>query len=135
MQTSAARRFRKSGFSVLAAYFVVFLTVEYVVERTHPVGKLIWLCAALPALPLVLVFFLMGRYLHEETDEYKRDLAVRCLLWGLGGAMSVQVFQSFLQIFGWTGRFVPFCELFVFVIMMLAAKLSYRAANRVPADA
>ncbi len=135
MQTAASRRLRTSASSVLACYFVVFLGINYLVFRDHPTGPLLWFFAALPTVPMVAVFMLLARYLRDERDGFKRELVIRCLLWGLAGSMSLHLFESFLRIFQWNGHFLPFTELYVFVGCMLAAKLSYRVANRVPADA
>jgi len=134
MMSPAARRYRKTGLSVLASYFVLFPLANYVAERRHPEGVVLWLLAAMPLLPIAVVVMLLGRYLREEKDGYKRDLAVRCLLWGSAGAVMVNLFSGFLKIFGWKGQLFPFTEVFLFALMMLATKLSYRVANRVPVD-
>ena len=118
----------------LAAYFVVFALSDYLVFRTQPTGASLWLLSALPVFPMLYVIALIGRYLREERDEFKRDLCVRCLLWGAAGAMAVDLLSGFLHIFGWKGQLVPFSELFVFAALMLAAKLTYRISHRVPAN-
>ena len=71
------------------------------------VGEL-FACAALPFLPLLTVFILTGAYLKAERDEFKRELVMRCLLWGAGASMSVNLFLGFLRIFGWSGQTPPF---------------------------
>ena len=134
MISRVARKFRKSGLIAVGAYEVLFLSADYVAYRIHPTGIELWMLAALPALPILIVIGLFGRYLRDEKDEYKRDLAVRCLLWGTVGMMIVNLFSTYLRIFGWNGQLFPFSELFVFLGFALAAKLSYRVANRVPAD-
>jgi len=134
MLSPAARRYRKTGLSVLVSYFVLFPVADYVALRTHPVGLVLCLLAVLPLLPIAVVLVLLGRYLSEEKDGYKRELTVRCLLWGTAGAVMVNLFSGFLRIFGWKGQLFPFTEFFVFALMMIAAKLSYRVADRVPAD-
>ena len=133
--TPASRTLRKQGLAVLALYFAVFFGTNFVVSRTHPAGPLLWFYAALPALPLIRIFVMLGQYLRAERDEYKRDLVIRCLLWGLAGAMSLHLFTGFLRIFAWSGQMPPFAELYVFTAFMLIPKISYRAANRIPADA
>lgn len=134
MLSRAARKYKKTSLSVMASYFVLFPLADYLALRTHPAGVPLWLLAAMPLLPIAVVLVLLGRYLRDEKDGYKRDLAVRCLLWGTAGAVMVNLFSGFLRIFGWKGQLFPFTEFFVFALMMLAAKLSYRVANRVPAD-
>jgi hypothetical protein len=134
MLSPVARKFRKTGLIVWSSYFVLFPIAEYIVARSHPSGGILFLLAALPVLPILAVIVLMGRYLRDEKDEYRRDLAVRCLLWGTAGALTINLFSSYLRIFGWSGQLFPFTEFFVFAGLMLVAKLSYRAANRVPKD-
>jgi hypothetical protein len=134
MQSIASRKLRSAGLKVVGCYFVLFAIADYVAIRVHPAGVSLWLLALLPVLPLVLVIMLMGRYLREERDEYKRDLMVRCVLWGSAGAMAVNFFVGFLRIFGWKGQTFPFIEFFVFALLMIAAKLTYRVANPTPAD-
>jgi len=134
MLSPVARKFRKTSFTVLAGYFVLFPVANYVADRTHPTGIVLWMLALLPVLPILGVISLMGQYLRNEKDGYKRDLAVRCLLWGTAGMMIVNLFSNYLRIFGWKGQLFPFSELFVFFGFMLAAKISYRMSNRVPAD-
>jgi hypothetical protein len=134
MQSLASRKFRKSSFAVLAGYFVVFFVTDYVVSRIHPAGALLWMLSSLPVLPLLICTVLFGRYLQVEKDGYKRDLAVRCLLWGTAGMVITNLFSGFLRIFGWKGQFFPFSEFFVFVLCLLAARISYRVADQVSAD-
>jgi hypothetical protein len=134
MQSPATRRLRKEGLMVMAVYFVVFPLSFYANSRLHPSGPLLWVLASLPVIPILIVIALMGRYLHDERDEYKRDLTVRCLLWGTAGCVACNMIAGFLTIYGWKGALPPFSGFWAFFIFMLAAKLSYRAANRVPAD-
>ena len=134
MLSPVARKFRKTSLSVLASYFVLFPAADYLAQRIHPAGVGLWLLAGVPLLPLLIVFVLMGYYLRDEKDEYKRDLMVRCLLWGTGAGVLANLFFGYLRVFGWKGQLFPFTEFFVFMVAMLAAKLSYRAADRVPAD-
>lgn len=133
METAVSRNFRKNGLRIVLCYFVVFLATFYANYKLHPVGPALWILASLPVVPLLSVIFLMGRYLRDERDEYKRDMVVRTLLWGTAGSMSVTLFSGYLRLFGWTGQFPPLTEFFTFVAFALIAKFSYRAANK-PAE-
>jgi L-asparagine transporter-like permease len=135
MLSPVARKFRKTSLTVLCSYFLLFLSADYAAQRVHPAGVLLWVLSALPILPIFVIILLFGKYLREERDEYKRDMAVRCLLWGTGGALLTNFFAGFLTIFGWKGQMFPFSEFFVFTALVIAAKLTYRVANRVPEDA
>ena len=135
MQSVAQRRLRKSMAWILAEYLIVFVGTFYCAQKYHPTGALVWIFAAFPLLPMVMMFVLFGRYLRDERDEYKRAMVIRCVLWGTAGAMTLHLLTGFLQIFEWKGQMPPFSELWVFVLFMGIAKLSYRVADRVPADA
>jgi hypothetical protein len=113
---------------------VIFAGAFYVSVRLHPTGLMLWVLAAMPVAPILAVIVLMGRYLRDERDEYKRDLVIRCLLWGTAGCVGTNLFCGFLQIFGWKGGLPPFIGFWVFALFMYAAKLTYRVANRVPSD-
>jgi hypothetical protein len=134
MQSPATRRLRKEGLTVVAAYFVVFICSFCVDMKLHATGLSLWALAVLPVIPMVGVIVVFGRYLRDERDEFKRDVVVRCLLWGTAGCVAVDLLSGFLRIYGWTGEFPPFTSFSVFFVFMIAAKLSYRAKNRVPVD-
>lgn len=134
MESPASRKFRKEGLTVAGAYFVMFFGSFYADMRLHPTGVGLWALAVLPVIPMLGVIVLFGRYLRDERDEYKRDLVVRCLLWGTAGCMAVDLLSDFVRIYGWKRDFPPFMSFWVFFIFMMAAKFSYRAKNRVPAD-
>ena len=135
MQTVASRRMRKPVIWLVVVYEAIFLATFYAVHRFHPSGAVLMVLAALPVLPTAGMFALFGRYLRDETDGYKRELAIRCVLWGTAGFLVVDYFLNILRLFDWKGQAPPFCELGVFLILALIAKFSYRAANRVPVDA
>jgi len=133
MLTPAARQLKKSSMTVMASYFLIFAGTFYTNVRLHPTGALLWILASLPVIPILIVIVLMGRYLRDESDEYKRDLAIRCLLWGTAGCIAVNFLSGLLAIYGWKGELPPFSAFWVFFVFVMAAKLSYRVKNR-PAE-
>ena len=134
MQTIAKRKLKKTVKPVMAAYFVIFISTMFAVDKLHPKGWLLYVLAALPTIPLLTVFFVVGQYLVSEKDEYSRDLMVRCMLWGTAASLSVAMFVGFLQIFGWAGRLPAFTEFYAFAFFMVMAKLSNRVSNPLPSD-
>jgi hypothetical protein len=134
MKSPATRAYQKRSYAVLASYFVIFAGTDLFVDRVHPVGWELYACVAVPFVPLLTVFILTGVYLKAERDEFKRELMMRCLLWGAGACLSVNVFSGFLRIFGWHGQTPPFMELFAFCIAAIAAKFTYRVANPLPGE-
>ncbi len=125
---------KKTGLTLVGIYFVVFLITFYLNHVMHPGGPLLWVLAALPLLPILGVFVVFGRYLRDERDGFKRDLISRCLLWGTAGCLGTDMVENYLRIYGWTGHFPPFTSFWMFFVFMMAAKLSYNAQHRVPAD-
>jgi hypothetical protein len=134
MQSPATRKLKKRSMFVMGCYFVIFLGTMFLVDRLHPSGWYLYFLAALPTVPIIKVFFLTGEYLGTEKDDFKRDLMMRCILWGTGASLSLTLFMGFLRIFGWKGALPPFTEFYVFAIFMIFAKLSYRMFNPLPAD-
>lgn len=132
---AAKRRMLVRGAIALATFEVVFGASFYGVYRMKPSGTALLWMAVPPTLAVVMYIWVLARYLKEETDEFHRQLVVRCLLWGLAAVMTLVCFHGLLQLFGWRGRWPAAVELPVFVLAMGAAKLTYKVANRVPEDA
>jgi hypothetical protein len=135
MMTVAAKQFKRDGFKLMAVYFVIYFGCFAAHLWWLTAERWMWLLAVLPVLPIVGVIAVMGKYLRLETDEFKREVLVRCLLWGCAGAVSVSLMGGFLWIFGWKGHMPPFLGFWVFFAFTMAAKLTYRVKNRVPDDA
>ena len=95
----AQRHYTRSVLVVMTGYMLIlFGVVSY--HNNHPLhGPLGYVAGILPALPIIGVFFLIGRYLIEETDEYLRAQMVRQSLVATGFAMSVATAWGFLENF------------------------------------
>jgi hypothetical protein len=132
MQTAVAKRFKKNGLTLVGIYFVIYFACFAAHSWLHLGGFWVWVLAILPVLPMLGVIAVMGRYLRDETDEYKRDVTIRCVLWGAAGAVAASMLGGFLWVFGWKGHMPPFCDFYVFGVFMMVAKLSYKVANPVP---
>ncbi len=93
----AARRFTVR-FIVAMAFYAVFSILSTVgLLLWHPNGVLTWLLAILPALPISGAVALIGRYMHEEKDEFQRDVLVQALLGGIGATLVVTTVWGFLE--------------------------------------
>jgi hypothetical protein len=132
---AAKKRLVRRVAVALVTYELVWCGAYFWVDRAKPAGTMLFVMALLPTLPVVGMIVALGRYLGEEADEFHRQLVVRCLLWGTAAVMTSVCFHLFLQLFGWKGNWPAVVELGVFAVAMLVAKLTYRVANRVPADA
>ncbi len=131
MSISKAQKRQFHGISVLlAAYFATFFGVAWYVHHHHPQGAALYLCTALPWITMCGFIAATGRYLYEERDGYRREIAMRCLLWGAAGAMATNFFVMLLHTFGWRGQASWFLEICVFAAASGAARVSYEVADR-----
>jgi hypothetical protein len=130
MQTPVAKKFKRDAFRFAALYFVVFLGSFALNAWKQPGGWLRVLLALLPVLPIVGVIVLMVRYLRDETDEYKREVTMRCVAWGAAGAVSANLLEGYLRIFGWQGCMPPFTGFWAFFVFMAAARVSYMRRDK-----
>ncbi len=131
----AQRKYLQRGALVLGSYFALLASAVLMTHHLHPQGWLLYAVALMPSLPMCALFVIVARYLHEERDEFQRDLVIRCLLWGVAAMLVVELFTGFLHNFGWQGTLPPFTGFYAFCISMLIAKFTYRFQNRVSGDA
>ena len=103
---------------LMSAYILLLLLTKYMVKRDLAEGALMWVLAILPALPIVGVFWAIGRLLVEESDEYLRSLLVRQLLIGSAITLSVATVYGFLENFGLVGHVDAFYLTVLFFIGM-----------------
>jgi hypothetical protein len=75
-------------------------------KQFEPPAPVSFALALLPTLPTFFMFWAMGRYLVEETDEYLRFQTIRAALMSLGMVLAVGLFYGFLEVF----KLVPHIE-------------------------
>ena len=100
----AQRRYNRSVLLLSLAYALILFGVITFFKNSSPTGLSAYAAAILPALPIIGVFFAMGRYLVEEQDEYVRMLMVRQVLWAMGFTLSCATIWGFLDNFGLVGH-------------------------------
>jgi len=95
----AQKRYNGSVLFLMVGYaLILFGVVAY--NNNHPLhGPLGYLAGVMPALPVIGVFFVMGRYLVEETDEYLRAQAAQQSLIATGITLSIATAWGFLENF------------------------------------
>ena len=95
----AQRRYTRSVLILMLAYMLIlFGVISY--HNNHPLhGVLGYVAGVMPALPVIGVFFVLGRYLVEERDEYLRAQTAQQSLIATGFAMSVATAWGFLENF------------------------------------
>jgi hypothetical protein len=85
-------------------YAVFLIAAVYGFKHDLLQGKIAYVVAILPALPIIGIFAAMGRYLVEETDEFVRMLMVRQTLWASGFTLSLATIWGFLESFDLAGH-------------------------------
>ena len=96
----AIRRYNRRVMLLSIVYAaLLFATIHLFVQGTLH-GPITYVAALLPALPLIGIFFVLGRYIVEETDEYLRMLMIRQSLIATGFMLSVMTAWGFLEGFG-----------------------------------
>ena len=65
--------------------------------ESHAPEWVVYLIAAITALPILLAILILGRYLAAEPDEFIRGLVTRATLWGFALAMVGTAFATALM--------------------------------------
>ena len=104
IKTPAWKRYNWRVIQLSLAYAVFLLGAVYGFKHHLLSGATAYVVAALPAIPIIGIFFSMGRYLVEEQDEYVRMLMIRQALWASGFALSFATMWGFLESFDVVGH-------------------------------
>jgi len=100
---------------VAMGLYIVLLALEHrLFEAVSPTTR--YLLAALPALPVMATFAIMGRYLVEERDEYIRMQVATQSLWATGITLAAATLWGFLEDAG-----VPHVPMFYVAVGWYAA--------------
>lgn len=100
-QSPAARRYIKSLATLMIAYgFTLFGVSAFFTNHPGVQHPIAYVLGVLPAVPLILVFVAIGRFLQDEPDEYRRLLLTRQALVATGFMLSVATIWGFLENFG-----------------------------------
>ena len=98
----AQKRYTHRVLTLMTAYAALLVLANLLFERTEPTGAAAWGIALLPALPVIGVFFVIGRLLVELSDEYVRMLMVRQTLVATATMLALATAYGFLEDFGLT---------------------------------
>lgn len=115
----AFRAYLRRFFPTMALYVILVWASPFAIEATRATGPLLWGIAILPALPLMAVFWIIGRLLIELRDEYVRMLQIRQALVATGFAMSAASAWGFLEVYA----DAPHLPLFTVPILWFAGLL------------
>ncbi len=99
--------------------YIAFLFIaQWTFHHVHPTGPVIYLLAVLPALPVVASFGVVGLYIAEQSDEFERSITLQSVLWGLGGALSINTIWGFLEDYAGAPHLSPVYTYLFFWILM-----------------
>ena len=104
MRTQAWKNYNIRVVWLTAVYSVLLIAAVYGFKHHLFSGLTAYVAAVLPALPIIGIFAVMGRYLVEEQDEYIRALMVRQSLWASAFTLSVATIWGFLESFELAGH-------------------------------
>ena len=122
----AQRHLRRRAIPIMSLYFILFAVIDWLFARHSIHGLGAYLLAVLPALPLIAAIVILGRYVREETDEFKRAVFVEAMLWAIGVTMVLTTAWGFIEMFI-PGVHVPVLWVFpVFCVIAAASKLFVR---------
>lgn len=108
------RRYTRSMLLLMVSYVLILIGVNIYFVNNSPTGPIAYVAAALPALPIVGVFIIIGRLLVDlKTDEYVQRLLVRQTLIATGFALTIATFWGFLEAF----NLAPHLEAYWFAVL------------------
>ncbi|WP_116089927.1 hypothetical protein [Sphingomonas crusticola] len=110
----AQRRYHLRIGAAMGLYIIMIAFEHRLFDAAAPSTR--YLLAALPALPVMACFAIMGRYLVEEKDEYIRMQVAVQSLWATGIMLSVATLWGFLEDAG-----VPHVPMFYVAVGWFAA--------------
>lgn len=108
---------------------LLFLTI-YLLKNQLVAGPLAYVVGVLPAVAVSGFFWLMGRYLVEETDEYLRMLQIRQLLVATAIALTAATIWGFLEGFGLLPHLVGYAWPIVYFAGLWIGALVNRIVER-----
>jgi hypothetical protein len=83
---------------VSAVVYAAVLLVVIFVRIAHPLqGVLAYALAIVPALPVVAMVWVMGRYIRDEADEFERTVYIENALWAAGAVLSIATIWGFAE--------------------------------------
>jgi hypothetical protein len=119
---------------LMAAYLGVIFGAADIVRHGNLHGWHLYFWSLLPAIPVLAFIVQIGRYLHEETDEYQRVLTVRALLAGTGAQLGTLVVSDFLRSFARVGALPPFVLFVIFFAVLGIAQVAQSMRDRAARD-
>jgi hypothetical protein len=93
----ARRRYQQRFWPLMGLYMVLIFGVALLIKHAPPPGAWRYLAAVAPAVPIIGIIAVFGLYLGELTDEFRRMVIVRSMLWSLGFVLAFSTVWGFLE--------------------------------------
>jgi|SRR5215469_17000502 len=132
--TKAARRYVQRLGAIGLIYLATVWVITRYVHQHHPTGAKLFMLAAVPAFDVVAMIAVVGIYLRDEADEFKRHEVVVSILWAIGFTLALMAFIDFLRSYHSIAAPPPFMEFIVFWLTMALVQGIQSFRNRVRAD-
>lgn len=133
-RTKAARTYVQRMWAWAAVYLGTVWVITRYVHQHHPTGAKLFVLAAVPAFDVVGMIVVVGMYLRDEVDEFKRHQLVVAILWAIGFTLALMAFVDFLQSYKSITAPPPFMEFIVFWLSMALVHGILTFRNRVRGD-
>ena len=118
---AAGRRYLRRFVAAMIAYGLILAAVLGIFRLWPPPAPLRFGLAVLPALPILVVVWALGRFLVEETDEVVRAMMIQQLLWAAAASMSIATLWGFLETLAGAPHLPGYWVFPVFCVAMLVA--------------
>ena len=132
--TKAAKRYVRRIGAVGVIYIATVWVITKYVHEAHPTGAKLLVLAATPALDVIAMIVVVGMYLREEVDEFKRYQLVVAILAAVGVTLAMLAVTDFLRSYGAMGEMPPFATFVVFWMVLAVAQSVQSIRNRVKSD-
>ncbi len=134
VKSKAEKNYERRLIWAMLVYVVVVIVTTWAVRHGHVSGWALYVVAVIPCLPVLRLIHVLALYLHEETDEFQRLLAVRAILLGGAAMLVVSAFSDFLRSFANVGALSPFMMFSVFWVTFGIAQGVQARMNRAGGD-
>ncbi|MFV1920831.1 hypothetical protein VPH46_15590 [Sphingomonas sp. MJ1 (PH-R8)] len=111
--TPAVKRYTRRLLWAFGVYVLALFGANWIDHSYHPQGGTLIALSIVPALPILALIAIIGRYLVEERDEFLRQRIVTCMLFGTGVLLGAGTVYNFLS---GSGAIDPMPRLWVFPI-------------------
>lgn len=133
-RSKAAREYSRRAIGIMICYMGAVWQVTALVRSHHFTGPKLWAVSLLPAIPIIALLAVVGLYLRDEQDEFKRWLVVQAIVWAVGITLAVSTVSDFLRSYGAMSAPPPFTEFIVFWLSMAGAQVVLKLRNRADSD-